>query len=357
MRKILVSELKPGMTLAKDVYNHEDGRLLLLKGFSMQQRYIEKLDSLGIMYVYIDEEAPIAIIEDRNEEEVYNEAFSTMKDVLTTVTEGGSVQVAPVKDTVDEIVGRVINNESVFTQLTGMKDIDNYTFHHCVDVCVFSVITGKKIGLSVEDLTELGMGAILHDIGKCRVPLSILNKPGKLTDEEFMTMKLHSIYGFEIIQNTDGLSKKMATIACQHHEKWNGSGYPSSLREGQIDILARIVTLADVYDALTANRCYKKKSLPHEAADFIMKNAGIMFDPELTSIFINNITIYPEGTMVILNSGEIGSVIESDHLGVMGLKPKIRVISRKDGPPVFEPYVIDLSANQNLFIIDIISNI
>ncbi|MGE5328929.1 MAG: HD-GYP domain-containing protein [Deltaproteobacteria bacterium] len=357
MRKIPVAELKPGMTLAKDVYNHEDGRLLLLKGFSMQQRYIEKLNSLGILYVYIDEEAPLIILEDRGEQEVYNEAFSTMKDVLTTVTEGGALEVAPVKDTVDDIVGRVINNESVFTQLTGMKDIDNYTFHHCVDVCVFSVITGKHLGLSDEELTELGMGSILHDIGKCRVPLSILNKPGKLTDDEFMTMKLHSIYGFEIIQNTQGLSKRIANIACQHHEKWNGTGYPSGLRDNQIDLLSRIVTIADVYDAITANRCYKKKSLPHEAAEFVISNAGIMFDPTLAKTFINNITIYPEGTMVILNTGEIGSVTESDHVGAMGLRPKLRIISRKDGPPVFAPYVIDLSANQDLFIVDIINNI
>jgi len=357
MRKIPVAELRPGMTLAKDVYNHEDGRLLLLKGFSMQKRYIEKLNSLGIMYVYIDEEAPLIIIEDRNEEEVYNEAFSTMKDVLTTVTEGGTLHIAPVKDTVDEIVGRVINNELVFNQLTGMKDIDNYTFHHCVDVCVFSVITGKSIGLSAEDMTELGMGSILHDIGKCKVPLSILNKPGKLTDEEFMTMKLHSIFGYEIIQSTDGLSKRIANIACQHHEKWNGSGYPSGLRGNQIDVLARIVAIADVYDALTADRCYKKKALPHEAAEFVVANSAVMFDPDITKIFVNNITIYPEGTMVILNTGEIGSVTVSDHHGAMGLRPKIRVISRKEGPPIFEPYIVDLAANEDLFIVDIINNI
>lgn len=357
MRKIPVAELKSGMTLARDVYNHEDGRLLLLKGFSLQQRYISKLNSLGIMYVYIDEEAPITIVEDRNEEEVYNEAFSTMKDVLTTVTEGGTLQVAPVRDTVDDIVSKVMNNDSVFTQLVGMKDIDNYTFHHCVDVCVFSVITGKSIGLSVEELTELGMGSILHDIGKCRVPLNILNKPGKLTDEEFMTIKLHSIYGFEIIQNTHGLGKRISNIACQHHEKWNGSGYPTGLKENQIDILARIVTIADVYDALTADRCYKRKSLPHEAAEFVIANAGIMFDPELAKVFVNNITIYPEGTMVILNTGEIGSVTQPDQHGAMGLRPKIRVLSRKDGPPVFEPYIVDLSAKDDLFIVDIISNI
>ena len=357
MRKILVSELNPGMVLAKDVYNHEDGRLLLLKGFSMQQRFIDKLNSLGILYVFVDEEAPLLVVEERNDEEVYNEAFSTMKDVLTTVTEGGTLQLDPVKETVDDIVSKVINHESVFTQIAGMKDIDNYTFHHCVDVCVFSVITGKSIGLSVEDLTELGVGAILHDIGKCRVPLEILNKPGKLTADEFMTMKLHSIYGFEIIKNTHGLSNKIANIACQHHEKWNGSGYPSSLRDSQIDTLARIVSIADVYDALTADRCYKRKSLPHEAAEFVIANAGVMFDPELAKIFVKNITIYPEGTMVLLNSGEIGSVIESDHLGEMGLRPKIRVISRKAGPPVFEPYIVDLVASPTLHIVDIINNV
>lgn len=353
MRKILVSDLKPGMVLAKDVYNHEDGRLLLLKGFSMKPRYISKLESLDITYVYIDEEATPVAEEDIREEQIYSEAFTTIKNVLTSVREGDSIEVAPVKETVDEIVQKIINNENVFMQLTGIRDIDNYTFHHSVDVCIYSVITGKSLGLSNEELTELGMGAILHDIGKCKIPSEILLKPGRLTDDEFLVMKLHTVYGYEIIYNTNGLNKRIANIACQHHEKWDGTGYPVGLRDNQIDKLARIVTVADVYDALTADRCYRKKDLPHEAAEFVMGNSGRLFDPDIAKNFINNIQVYPEGCMVLLNTGEIGSVVDAGKN--MALRPKLKIIARKEGPPIFDPYIVDLMANPSVFIVDILT--
>lgn len=353
MKRILVSDLKPGMALAKDVYNHEDGRLLLLKGYTMKPRYISKLEDLGITYVYIDEEAAPVAEEEIREEQIYTEAFSTIKNVLTSVREGDSIDVAPVKETVDEIVQKIINNESVFMQLTGIRDIDSYTFHHSVDVCIYSVITGKCLGLPDEDLTELGMGAILHDIGKCKVPIEILLKPGRLTDDEFLVMKLHTVYGYDIIHNTEGLTKRIANIACQHHERWDGTGYPIGLKGDQIDVLARIVAVSDVYDALTADRCYRKKDLPHEAAEFVMGNSGKLFDPNITKTFIHNIQIYPEGCMVMLNTGEIGSVIDAGKN--MVLRPKLKVIARKEGPPVLSPYIIDLMSNPSVFIVDILS--
>lgn len=354
MRKVLTNDLKPGMVLAKDVYNHEDGRLLLLKGFSLQQRYIEKLKSLDIAHVYVDQEALVVEPEEFNEEQAYNEAFSTIKDVLTSVTNGENLEVAPVKETVDEIVHRIINNESVFTQLSGMRDIDNYTFHHSVDVCIYSVITGKNLGLSAEELNELGMGAILHDIGKCKVPSEILLKPGKLTEEEFNLMKLHALYGYEIIYNTEGLSKRMANIACQHHEKWDGTGYPVGLKDRQIDKLARIVTLSDVYDALTSDRCYKKKDLPYEAADYVKNNSGKLFEPDLIDVFLNNITIYPAGTMLLLSTSEIGFVIETPAR--MSLRPKLQIITRKEGPPILSPYTLDLTEKPQISIVEVLNN-
>ncbi len=353
MKKIPISELKPGMVLAKDVYNHEDGRLLLLKGFSLQPRYIEKLMSLGILYAYIDEAAQPAKGEEYSEEKVYSEAISAVKNVLTSVRDGKGLSVAPVKETVDEIVQKVINHESIFMQLTGIRDIDNYTFQHCVDVCIYSVITGRNMSLSTQELTELGMGAILHDIGKCKIPFDILLKPGELTKEEYMIMKLHTVYGYDIISNTEGLNKRIAGIACQHHEKWDGSGYPIGLKDNQIDVLARIVAIADVYDALTADRCYRRKDLPHKAAEFVIGNSGTLFDPHITNTFFKSIAIYPEGSMVVLNTGEIGSVVEVNK--GMSLRPKIRIIARKEGPPILEPYVIDLSEKLTLFITEVLS--
>lgn len=349
--KISLTELKPGMKLAKDVYL-SDGKLLLLSGFVIKPRYIRKLELFKIPHVYVEEEIEVPLSE-ICEEKVYTEAFNTIKTVLTSVRQGNDVDVPAIKDTVNEIVHKVINNESVFMQLTGIRDIDNYTFLHSVDVCIYSIITGKHLGLSLQELTELGMGAVLHDIGKCKVPLDILMKPGKLTEDEFHIMKLHTVYGHEIIKNTRGLSKRISNIACQHHEKWDGTGYPLGLANYQIDKFSRIVTAADIYDALTADRVYRKRDLPHEAAEYIVGSSSTLLDPDVATVFIRNIAVYPEGSIVILNSGEIGSVIETTNN--RSIRPKVLVIAKKEGPPVLEPYVLDLMKELDVFIVDLLS--
>mgnify|MGYP005841486587 CR=1 FL=1 len=351
MKKILVSELKPGMRLAKDVLL-KDGRLLLLANFVIKQRYITKLTLLGIDYVYIDENEEVPH-EEIKEEKVYSEAFNSIKSVLTSVRDGKNVDVPLVKNTVNEIVHKVINNELVFMQLTGIRDIDNDTFLHSVDVCIYSVITGKIIGLSINDLTDLGISALLHDIGKCKIPLEILTKPDKLTNEEFQVMRLHTKYGYEILCNTPGLNKRIANVAWQHHERWDGNGYPSGLKNTQIDTFSRIVTAADIYDALTANRVYRRRCMPHEAAEYVMKNSSIFIDPEIANIFINNISVYPEGTVVLLNTGEVARVVECRSKN--SIKPIVEVITRKEGPPVLTPYSLDLANNTGTSIIDILS--
>ena len=162
-------------------------------------------------------------------------------------------------------------------QLTGIRDIDNYTFLHSVDVCIYSIIIGKKLGYGKEPLMTLGMGAILHDIGKCKVPVEILQKPDRLTDEEFHTMKLHTVYGYEIIKNSYQLSTKIANIAFQHHEKWDGSGYPMGISQIDIDPLSRIVALADVYDALTSDRVYKKRETATQSGGIYKKQCRHTF--------------------------------------------------------------------------------
>ncbi len=351
MNKVEISELKAGMKLAKDVYL-PDGRILLLSGFVVKERYIRKLELFKVPYVYVME-GELAKIENISEEKVYSEAFHSIKSVMTSVREGKELDIKAVRDTVSCIVHKVINNETVFMQLTGIRDIDNYTFLHSVDVCIYSVITGRKLGYSDKELTELGIGAVLHDIGKCKIPNEILLKPGRLTKEEFEVMKKHSIFGYDIVINTPGLSKKIANIAYQHHEKWNGSGYPAGLSGNDIDSYARIVTAADIYDALTADRVYRKRDMPHMAAEYIVANSSVLIDPEIAKVFIKNITIYPEGAIVLMNTGEIGCVIEANTN--MSLRPKVRVIARKEGPPVLDTYVRDLMQELDVFIIDILS--
>ncbi|MGE5614007.1 MAG: HD-GYP domain-containing protein [Bacillota bacterium] len=349
MNKIPVSQLKPGMKLARDIVL-DDGRLLLLAGFSIKPLYIRKLEAFNIREVYV-EDGPYEVMEEFEEERIYTHAAAIIKRVFSLTQKNETADISIVKNTVEEILSKIIENETVMLQLTGIKDIDNYTFLHSVDVCIYSIIMGKKMGYGNDPLMSLGLGAILHDIGKCRVPALLLQKPDRLTDEEFENMKLHTVYGYEIIKNTYMLNNRIANIAFQHHEKWDGSGYPMGLSRDSIDPLSRIVALADVYDALTSDRAYKKKVLPHIAAEYIKKNSGILFDPFIVNLFINSITVYTEGTLVLLSSGEVGSIICPGNSN--GKRQKVNVFSRKSGPPVLQPYIVDLNKKKDLEIVEI----
>lgn len=349
MIKVPVSQLKPGMKLAKDV-SLEDGRLLLLAGFLIKPLYLRKLELFNIDSVYI-ENSEFTPIEESEEEVIYNKATVTVKDFFTLIKENKAADISLVKDTVSDVLEKVIENETIMLQLTGIRDIDNYTYLHSVDVCIYSTVIGKKIGYSKEPLTILGMGAILHDIGKCKIPCEILHKPDRLTDSEFDQIKLHPVQGCEIIKSLYRLSASVYNIAYQHHEKWDGSGYPLGLTGYSIDTLTRIVTISDVYDALTSDRVYKKRILPHIAAEYIKNNSGTLFDPYIVELFIESIAAYNEGTLVLLSTGELGSIISSKNK--TGARQKVNVFSNRAGPPVLHPYIIDLNEREDVEIVEI----
>lgn len=350
MRMLLLSEAEAGMRLARDVILN-DGRILLLKGFTIKPRYLKKLEAYHVSHIFVEDDVtpPDSI----NEEKIYGDAFNNIKGIMESIRIDRPASIECLKETVNTMVQYIMNDEMVFMTLTGIRDIDNYTFLHCVDVCIYSIITAKALNMSDDQIKELALAAILHDIGKCKVPLSILNKPGKLTKEEFEVMKRHTLSGMEIVNQLSGLNKRIARIVYQHHEKWDGSGYPLGLKNEGIELGARIVSIADVYDALTADRVYRKRFMPHEAAEYLMAQNESQFDPKLLKCFIDSIAVYPKDIVVLLNTGEIARVLPSK--GMYSMRPMVSVITRKDGPPVIDPYEIDLRFNPTVFVVDIIS--
>ncbi|NLB77789.1 MAG: HD-GYP domain-containing protein [Clostridiaceae bacterium] len=350
MQKLSLNEVRAGMKLVKDVVL-DDGRILLLKGFTIKPRYLNKLKVYTVPFIYVEDD--IVELEEISEERVYEDAFSNIKDIMESIRYDEKVDIEELKETVDDMVQHILNDDMVFMTLTGIRDIDNYTFLHSVDVCIYSVITAKALNINNNDIYELALAAILHDVGKCKIPLSILNKPGKLTTEEFEVMKHHSIKGFEIVGQMPGISERIARVICQHHEKWDGSGYPLGLKNYDIELWARIISISDVYDALTANRVYRKRFMPHEAAEYLMANNESQFDPRILQSFINNIAIYPQDIIVLLNTGEVARVLPAK--GMASMRPKVSVITKKDGPPIFDPYEIDIHKNPTVFVVDIIS--
>jgi len=350
MKKVALEELKPGMKLAKDIVL-DDGRFLLLKGFTLHSRYLDKIRLYNIPYVFVEDETQE--VEQVSEEKIYSETFQTIKNVMLSVREGNNIDAESVKSTVSQIMHQIMNNDNVFMKLSGIRDIDNYTYLHSVNVCIYSIITGKNLNLPMDKLNTLALGAILHDIGKCKIPLELLNKPGKLLDSEFDLIKKHTEFGYNILSNTPGTNEDIAKIALNHHEHWSGEGYPNGLKGDEIDLLSRIVAIADVYDALTTHRIYRARFMPHQAAEYIIANSGTQFDPQITSTFIQGIAVYPADAIVLLNTGEIARVVGSR--GPRSIRPKVKVITRKEGPPVLEPFEIDLSKSPEYTIIDILS--
>jgi len=349
MKKVTVDELKPGMKLAKDIILN-DGRFLLLKGFTLKERYIDKIRLYDIPYVYVEKE--VEKVQYFNEEIIYSETFHNVNNIMKSVRNGGSIDVSSVKSTVSKIVQSIFNNDNVFMKLSGIRDIDNYTYLHSIDVCIYSIIAGKSLNLLPDMLNNLALGALLHDIGKCKIPPEILNKPAKLSESEFEIMKKHTEYGYDILRKTPGLSEDVARIALNHHEHWDGAGYPRGLKGEEIDLLSRIAAIADVYDALTADRVYRRRFMPHKAVEYLISNSRAQFDPQILNIFMDNIAVYPPDIIVMLSTGEIGKVVKSK--GPPSIRPKIMVIARKEGPPVYEPYEVDLARNPEVSIIDII---
>jgi len=288
-----------------------------------------------------DEEALMAA------KRTYVRSVKVAKDVLTDVRLGRAVNVRKVKRAVQTIVDQVLSDEPSIVAMTTMRDFDEYTFTHCVNVCIFSLVMGQRLGLGKLQLYELGLGALFHDIGKMNIDPEIINKAKGLTDEEWATLKEHPSEGliklFELKGFNDVPYRQML-MAYEHHMKVDGTGYPSSKRARKLGLFSRIVSVADAFDAGTSVRSYQYEPWP---ADEVLRemrdNPRRGFDPLLVKALINATGVFPVGTLVILDSLEMAVVAQAnpdpDHLH----QPRVVVISDAMGVPRPETYSVDLS--------------
>lgn len=357
MKKITLSQVKPGMVLAKPVYS-SDGGILLNEGIVIKKNYIKKFSSYGIQYVYVKENEGRKDRECQTENAVEThssddlitgqtrrQVVDVVKDVIADIRAGRSFSKEPVKNSVQRIIGDLLRTGSTVMALTYLKKTDDYTFSHSVNVCTISLGIGINLGLNKAALTDLGFGALLHDIGKTKIPEKILNKPSKLSEKEFLTMQKHTVYGYEFLKENgvhDGISK----IALLHHERWDGKGYPFKLKGKEIPFFPRIVAVSDVYDAMTTDRVYKPKSSPNEAVEYINSLSNYHFDYKIVKTFIRGVSIYPTGSYVVLNTEEKGCVISQNEN--LPTRPIIRVTEDKYGNPIDKIY--DLMICTSIFI-------
>jgi putative nucleotidyltransferase with HDIG domain len=228
------------------------------------------------------------------------------------------------------------------TALIKLRHFDDYTYTHSLNVSVLSISAGKALGLTNDDLKILGLGTMFHDLGKLRVPDNILNKPGKLTDDEFAVMRSHAALSAEVIieQNLD-VNDQVIKVARSHHERIDGSGYPDGLKGEQIPPLATICGLSDVYDALTSDRVYHKGMLPHDALKIIYSMRGSHFQPDWVDRFVQSVGIYPPGTVVELNTGHRAVIMEVMNRSL--LTPLIKIVADPHGQLYQRVKLVDLN--------------
>jgi HD-GYP domain-containing protein (c-di-GMP phosphodiesterase class II) len=245
-----------------------------------------------------------------------------------------------VEPVVAGITESILRNSGALIGLMHIKNKDDYTFLHSVSVCTFMVAFCRSAGLDAETTRQGGLGGLLHDTGKALVPDAILNKPGRLTDEEFDIIRRHPRDGYEILLKTPGVGDIPLDITLHHHERVDGSGYPEKLAGDQISTLSKMAAIVDVYDAITADRCYHKGMSPTDALRKIFEWSKFHFDPTLVKAFMRCVGIYPVGTLVLLESNRLGIVTEHNEESL--LQPKVKVFfDVKNG--YIPPVEVDLS--------------
>ena len=374
MRVVAIEELKTGDRLGKDVYaNPADGLPLLRAGVRVSDSYRSSMQRGGILSVWVDDVVsdgiePLEVLEDetkRRATSAINEAF---KDISGSVKNGGGARVSDeaiqeMSDVAEMIVRDIGRNIHSALALNDLANADGYTLKHSLAVTTLGLAIGirvmhrygwldaqgKRRFDDIENrLTPLGVGLLLHDIGKLAIPPEILRKPGKLTDDEWKAMKSHPMLGVDILKKAEGISPLARAVVRSHHERWNGAGYPEAKSGTAIHQFARIAAAADVFDALTSDRCYRAGLAAFEGYNFIVERSGVDFDPEVVDIFKAFVAPYPPGTRVVLSDGFCGLVKEVKHDAVT--RPIVRIVLDPSGALV-TPREIDLSKSPELTIV------
>jgi HD-GYP domain-containing protein (c-di-GMP phosphodiesterase class II) len=347
MKLISLDALEPGKVLGRAIFN-EKGTLLLGAGVAISSRYLLRLRQMGYSAIYIEEKGYEDIeVNDVISDKTRIEAVSTISETFQSVrdsssSEGSGLDKNKVGGIANKIVDDLTGSDNKIMDLIDLKSHDNYTFLHSVNVSVLSVMVAANSGkFSTFELRDLAMGSLLHDIGMSQVPIEIVQKQGRLTGGEFRLMKKHVQTGFEILQHKSNMSPLISSVPLQHQEYYNGTGYPNGLAEDKIHIYSRYTAVADVFDALTSDRCFKRRLPPHVALQYLSLGKETHFDPELLILFNRHVASFPVGTTVLLETGETAVVIKNNQEEMN--RPQIRVLKTPDGKDVASPYEIDLA--------------
>jgi putative nucleotidyltransferase with HDIG domain len=273
-------------------------------------------------------------------ESIFHHTSSIVKSFMEDIAFGRAINIEIAKKAVSECVESIMKSPDALMWLSQLKNADEYTSQHSMNVCIFSIALGRRIGLPVAELENIGLCGLMHDIGKMKIPHTVLTKPGKFTTKEISLMRSHSTEGWKLLMASSNMPGCVIDAAYAHHERLDGKGYPRGLTENQIHPYTRIVTISDMYDAITSDRVYKKSKTHLEAINIMTNNMGNKLDSGLVIKFIECLGIYPPGHIVEMTNGEVAVVIEVNE--EKKLKPKITMLLDEDKKQV-KPRLVDLA--------------
>ncbi|MBM7541448.1 HD-GYP domain-containing protein [Amphibacillus cookii] len=354
MKLVATRALTVGAELAKPIYSSK-GQILVQKDVVLTETFIKRLLDLGVTYVYIrDELSDDIVVHSPISEQLRIKSINSIKSAFLTyktktfkkeavLLEHTNEEIASV---VDMMITEIDQDDQVVSLMSDIFVSDNYLFNHSINVTIYAIVLAKALKRSNKEIRELGLGAMLHDIGKVFLPHELLKKKGKLTDKEFEVIKTHSELGFEFLRSFSTLPLMVSHCAYQHHERLDGSGYPRGIKGSEIHLYGKILAIVDVFDAVTSDRVYRDAMLPQEGLEILYAGSGTLFDPHMVKLFRESVAVYPNGVTVELSDKRTGLVVKQNKK--LYNRPVVRVISENDQQ--INPYELDLAKHLDVTI-------
>lgn len=331
MRIKQIKELHPGQILGQTLYT-EKGDILLRKGVYISDFIIKKLQESGYVSVYIWEDSMEYELEDVIRPEIRQKAINDLRKFTKNIEgedpKSAEANMSILRAEISTVVDELFNQKEIVVEMVDLKNTNRGLYQHSVNVMIHSVILAVGLGLNKKEVGKVALAALVHDIGLVFMPSDLLEKKGPLTPEEFDKMKEHPKKGFEFLRDQLNLEATIRMGVLDHHEHYDGSGYPEGKKGDAIHLYARIIAVANKYDSITSDRNYKKAKPVAEALEYIMGGGGSVFDPEMTKIFIRNINPYPINTLVELSDGNVAAVVEV-HRNIY-TRPVVQIVRGKD---------------------------
>lgn len=318
MRYMSIRNVPAGAILGHDLFDTK-GRMVVAKGCSLSAKILQRLQEYGYSHLYIDDNISADIqIEPVISPSLKNEGMKCI----------ANLDLDSAMDIARKIVEEIIEKGITTLNMSDLRAYDDYTYGHSVNVAVLSCIIGLSMDLDDSELSDLVLAGLLHDIGKLRIPPQILNKNSQLTKEEFEIMKTHAQESYNLLSGRSDISSFVKNAVLLHHENEDGSGYPHGLTGDELPRITKILHIADIYDALVADRSYKEGYSPFEAIEYLMGASGILVNREIVQYFIQVVPLHPKGTEVVLSDGQKAIIVENS--GIHNLRPIVRIIATNE---------------------------